>query len=260
MPPHEYPTSCADPEHRSHACRARAILRRCAVLMAATLVLRGVPAVGQERPSYHVSWGDGLSIGSAGVVYLLPRALGLPKGGPSCAPCDPATLPGVDRLAVHSGSAAANIGSDVALATVAGFSAYAVFRGLPPPQRRGNAVVLASALGWTAASAEWLKVIVRRKRPVLYTPDALAAADDRESQKSLPSGHSSIAFAAATCYLVIANREHLAHRVRNSILLYAGAVGVSALRVAAGKHFPTDVLASAGLGIGIGWLVPTIHR
>src|SRR2546427_2994218 len=40
---------------------------------------------------------------------------------------------------------------------------------------------------------------------------------------------------------------------------YAGAVGVSALRVAAGKHFPTDVAAGAALGSGIGWLVATIH-
>ena len=44
-----------------------------------------------------------------------------------------------------------------------------------------------------------------------------------------------------------------------SILLYAGAVGVAALRVAAGKHFPTDVVAGAALGSAVGWLVPTIH-
>jgi len=60
-------------------------------------------------------------------------------------------------------------------------------------------------------------------------------------------------------YFVIAQREHLPHRTRNTLLLYAGAPGVTALRVAAGKHFPTDVLASAALGSGIGWVVPTIH-
>src|SRR2546422_2189805 len=81
----------------------------------------------------------------------------------------------------------------------------------------------------------------------------------RESQQSLPSGHASLAFAAATSYLVLARRQHLRHRRRNAILLYAGAVGVSALRVAAGKHFPTDVAAGAALGSGIGWLVATIH-
>src|SRR5439155_19669771 len=117
----------------------------------------------------------------------------------------------------------------------------------------------ASTASWTAATSEWLKVLVRRKRPVLYTSDAITAATDPESQQSLPSLHASLAFAAATSYLVIARRQHLPHRRRNTILLYAGAVGVSALRVVAGKHFPTDVLAGAALGSASGWVVPTIH-
>src|SRR5207249_5722685 len=74
-----------------------------------------------------------------------------------------------------------------------------------------------------------------------------------------PSGHASVAFAAATTYWVLARRERLPHRTRNTIFLYAGAAGVAALRVAAGKHFPTDVLAGAALGSAVGWLVPTIH-
>src|SRR5881409_743085 len=126
-------------------------------------------------------------------------------------------------------------------------------------QARGNAAVLANSVAWTAATTEWLKVIVRRKRPVLYTGDATAAAADKENQESLPSGHASVAFAAATTYWVLARRERLPHRTRNTIFLYAGAAGVAALRVAAGKHFPTDVLAGAALGSAVGWLVPTIH-
>src|SRR5438093_4685476 len=123
----------------------------------------------------------------------------------------------------------------------------------------GNFAVFANTASWTAASTEWLKVLVRRKRPVLYTSDGAGAAANPENQRSLPSGHASLAFAAATSYLVIARREHLPHRTRNTLLLYAGAVGVATLRVAAGEHFPTDVLAGAALGSGIGWLVPTIH-
>jgi membrane-associated phospholipid phosphatase len=53
--------------------------------------------------------------------------------------------------------------------------------------------------------------------------------------------------------------EHLRNRTRNSLLLYLGAAAVSALRVEAGKHCPTDVLAGAALGSGVGWLVATIH-
>jgi membrane-associated phospholipid phosphatase len=159
---------------------------------------------------------------------------------------------------VRSISRTADIASSLALAGVGAATAFAALS--TPGLRRGNFAVLADATTWTAASAQWLKVAIHRMRPVLYTSSAPSAVGDRNNQESMPSGHAALAFAAATSYFVIARREHLAHRVRNSILLYAGAVGVSALRVAAGKHFPTDVLASAGLGIGMGWLVPTIHR
>jgi len=237
------------------------------VLAAVCLLAAPGPIVGQRAAvpaaaaaaAYRVTWGDAASVGTAGVLYLLPASLGLPHGGPSCAPCDPGTLPGVDRWALRPVSGTADVASDLVLAGVAGFSAFAGRAGVPAQRWRGNVTVLANTATWTAATTQWLKVLVRRKRPVLYTADALAAATDRESQLSLPSGHTAFAFAAATSYLVIARRQHLAHRSRNALLLYAGAVGVGALRVAAGKHFPTDVLAGAALGSAIGWVVPTIH-
>ncbi len=225
------------------------------------LVLASRPLVAQEpaAAAYRVTWGDAASVGTAGVLYLLPAALGLPHGAPSCAPCDPATLPGVDRWALRPVSETGDVASDVVLIGVAGFTAFAGLHGLPAQQWHGNFAVFANAASWTAASTEWLKVLVRRKRPVLYTTQAATSAADPESQQSFPSLHVSLPFAAATSYLVIARREHLPHRTRNTLLLYAGAVGVAALRVAAGQHFPTDVLAGAALGSGIGWLVPTIH-
>src|SRR3989441_5426986 len=224
------------------------------------LVLAGRPIVGQEPAApYRATWADAVTVGTAGVLYVLPGALGLPHGAPSCAPCDPATLPSVDRWALHRVSVTGAAASDVALAGVAGFTAFAGVHRLPPRQWRGNFAVFANAASWTAASTEWLKVLVRRKRPVLYTSDAVTAASDPESQQSLPSLHASLAFAAATSYLVIARRQHLPHRTRNTLLLYAGAGGVAALRGAAGQHFPTDVAAGAVLGSGIGWLVPTLH-
>jgi membrane-associated phospholipid phosphatase len=213
----------------------------------------------QTHPAYRASVWDVASVGTAGGLFLLPKALGLPRGTPSCAPCDPSTLPSVDRWAAFRGWQPANVGSSIALAAVAGAGGYLVLNDVSSNLAVANAAVLANAASWTLASAQWLKVVVRRKRPVLYTAAAAAAAGSRESQESLPSGHTSAAFAVATAYLVIAGREHLPHRPRNTILLYAGAIGVAALRVAAGKHFPTDILAGAALGSGIGWLTPTLH-
>src|SRR3989475_9530583 len=158
-----------------------------------------------------VTWGDAASVATAGVLYVLPGALGLPHGAPSCAPCDPATLPGVDRWALRPVSATGDVASDVVLAGVAGFTAFASLQDLPAQQWHGNFAVLASAASWTAASTEWLKVLVRRKRPVLYTSDAITAATHPEDQQSLPSLHPSLAFSAATAHLVVGRRQHPPH-------------------------------------------------
>src|SRR2546427_5610286 len=210
------------------------------------LVLAPRPMVGQAPAApYRVTWGDAASVATAGVLYVLPGALGLPHGAPSCAPCDPATLPGVDRWALRPVSATGDVASDVFLAGVAGFTAFASLKDLPAQQWHGNFAVLASAASWTAASTEWLKVLVRRKRPVLYTSDAITAATDPENQQSLPSLHASLAFAAATSYLVIARRQHLPHRRRNTILLYAGAVGVAAPPGPAPQKFSNGAVGGA---------------
>lgn len=228
--------------------------------LTAALVLFAVsgPSALAQAP-YSLRWGDAVSVFAAGVAALIPEATKLPKAAPSCAPCDPASLPGIDRAALHTFSGAAGTASNALLAGVVGFAGVASLDGANGAQRRGHVAVFANSLAWTYAATDWMKVVVRRKRPVLYTPGAVAAAIDPNSQRSFPSGHASVAFAAATTYLMVARRERLPHRTRNALFLYAGALGVSALRVAAGKHFPSDVVGGAALGTGIGWLAAKVH-
>ena len=233
--------------------------RVLAVVLLLSVPVRPAPAQTAPAVRYRVTWWDAASVSSGAVLYFTPDILGLPHGGPSCAPCDPATIPGVDRWALRPASSTGNVGSDVVLTAVVGWAALSGLGGLPPAQWQGNLATFANTAVWTQVAAEWLKVLVHRNRPVLYTSDAVAAAGIRDNQLSMPSAHTAVAFAAATSYLVVSAREHLAHRPRNALLLYAGAVGVGTLRVAAGEHFPTDVLVGAALGSAIGWLVPTIH-
>jgi membrane-associated phospholipid phosphatase len=231
------------------------------VLAVLLIVLPGARAWAQSSsaPVYRANGWDVASVVGAGALYFVPSLLDLPDTAGACGPCDPATLPGIDRWAVHTVSNAADIASGVALLAVGAGAAYAGLHGTTDQQLRGNFAVFASTAAWTLTSAEWLKAVFRRERPVLYTADASAARADRDNYKSFPSSHTALAFAAATSYLVMAERQDLPHRERNAWLLYGGATLVGALRIAAAKHFPTDVLGGAVLGVGIGWLVPTIH-
>jgi len=232
------------------------------VIVWSLFTVSGTTAAAQDTspgPIYRANWADFALVAGTAVVAVLPGVLKLPKGPPSCAPCDPSGLPGIDRWVVGRNSALAQTSSTVLVLGVGGMATYWSVHGESSAQARGNFAVLANSIGWTAASTEWLKVLIRRKRPVLYTSDAAAAAPVPDNQRSLPSGHTSVAFALATSYLVLANREHLPHRTRNALLLYGGASSVGVLRMTGGSHFTTDVLAGAALGAGIGWLVATIH-
>jgi len=234
------------------------------VVIALTLLAATNRAAATQTPDahpvrYRVSAWDAASVAAGGVVALIPDAAGLPTGPAPCGPCDPTSVPSIDRAALHNASGGANTASSVLLLGVAGLSGLASLDGATAPQVRGHVAVFANSLTWTLATSEWLKVLVHRNRPVLYGAPDPAAVADRDNRRSLPSAHASLAFAAATTYLMIAQREHLPHRTRNAILLYAGALGVAALRVAAGKHFPTDVAAGAALGTGMGWLAARLH-
>ncbi len=232
-------------------------MRRLAVAITLCTVAAR-PAAAQT--SYRVAWWDAASVVAAGGLSVIPDAAGLPHGPPPCAlPCDPVSLPGIDRAALHTFSGSAGTASSVLLAGVVAGSGLASLAGATPAQVRGHAAVYANALAWSLATSQWLKVLAHRSRPVLYTADAAAAASDRDSRRSFPSGHAALAFAATTAYVVMAGRERLPHRTRNAVLLYAASLGVAALRVSAGKHFPTDVAGGAALGTGIGWLAAKVH-
>jgi len=229
---------------------------RCLVVFTLLAVL-GRTGAGQAP--YRATWWDAASVVTAVGFGLIPAAAGFPHGLPSCAPCDPASLPGIDRVALHTFSGGAGTASTALLGGVVGFASLVALDGATATQARGRVAVYGNSLAWTFAATEWLKALVHRSRPVLYTADAPAAASSPDNRRSFPSGHASVAFAAATSYLVMARRERLPHRTRNAVLLYTGALGVAALRVAAGKHFPTDVAGGAALGVGIGWLAARVH-
>ena len=105
-----------------------------------------------------------------------------------------------------------------------------------------------------------IKWIAGRKRPVIiaapfdFHPFAggLHGLIHAESGLSFPSGHTSLAFATATCLAAALPRW--------AVLFFLGASAVAAERVLENAHYSSDVVAGAGLGVLCGWIALTLTR
>src|SRR5437660_11182482 len=125
--------------------------------LAAALVLLAVSGTSARgQAPYSVRWGDAASVVAAGVVALIPEATKLPKSGPSCgssAPCDPASLPGIDPSALHTFSGSASTTSTVLLAGVIAIAGLRSSDGATAAQRRVHVAVSGNSLDGTRATA-----------------------------------------------------------------------------------------------------------
>lgn len=196
--------------------------------------------------------GQFLSVGASGVVTLVARSLHLHEMPPDCAPCDPASVPAFDRWAISS---QVDLYADLSDYLLLGL-ALGTWADLAAAEGGKAALASVEAAGWALAVTELGKAVIGRKRPVMYTEGARAAARDRESLRSMPSGHASVAFALATSY--IASTDHRGNKIP-AVLAGATAVSIAVLRVAAGSHFPSDVTVGAFVGMGSVGVVHTIR-
>ncbi|HEY6636135.1 MAG TPA: phosphatase PAP2 family protein [Solirubrobacterales bacterium] len=109
----------------------------------------------------------------------------------------------------------------------------------------GEDWVVAGILGPVAIGLNFVvKVIVRRPRPVLEGLPPLGGAP---SSLSFPSAHATSSFACATAMTRIAPE---------AAVLFVLAAAIAACRPYLGMHYPSDVLAGAALGVGLGLIAP----
>lgn len=218
-----------------------------AILLPLAGLALSAPAVAQELPRARTATvGDAVSAAVATALLVSPRVFGWGPDSAGCAPCDPQDLLGIDRVAVHP-----RVAQWDGLSTLGLFGLVGVT--LVDLGRRGDGlpymVASLQAALWTEAVTEALKAGVGRERPVLYTSDATPEdAGDRNNVRSFPSGHTSVAFSLATSYW-LSRRELTGSPGVPGWLAVAAAGGVGVMRIAAGKHFPSDVLAGAALGM-----------
>ena len=138
-------------------------------------------------------------------------------------------------------------------------AAYAGDHGWDTASSVGRDALVAAALGVPAVQGDWrgdlqaggsmlaaggatwaLKELVHERRP------------DRSDDRSFPSGHTSVSFAAATTL-----EKRFGWRV--GLPAFAVATFVGAARVQSDKHYVHDVLAGAVIGTASGFLLTSRH-
>lgn len=113
-----------------------------------------------------------------------------------------------------------------------------------------------TAIGYGAASllSAGLKRLVKRPRPYVARPDVIVKRDRDAGPFSFPSGHTTSAFAVATCLSL----SYQTWYVTAPSFLYASFVAYSRMRL--GMHYPADVIVGMILGIGSGVLTWQLDR
>ena len=208
------------------------------------------------QDSSAVGVGDAVSITAGGVLLFAPALL-LKPDSVTCVPCDRSEVPVFDRWIISRERPFWGRTSDLLLIGI-GVSSWLNMSDEGTNGRAGMAASFQSLL-WAEGVSELVKRIVKRKRPVLYTREGIPVAGHARNQESWPSGHAAGAAALAASYWLTRNQfSSGGQNDTHAWILAAGAVSVAALRVAAGRHFPSDVIPGLALGVLSASVVHTV--
>jgi membrane-associated phospholipid phosphatase len=231
---------------------------------------------GQSQPGFQGSSGV-LALGkqdyfwiSAAILAAIPAQIRYSD----MAPADTGSLDRrkdlwvMDRWAAGRYSPKAGLASDLLILPLAALpvaaTAWDSYRGR---QTWGGAFADAVVYGEAMALSSSLDLLVRslrvHPRPLVYGKDAPAKERlSGEASGSFYSGHANAAFLSAVYFSCTYSLRHPDSDHQG--LIWAGSMGaatlVAGLRVAAGKHYLSDVLTGAAAGSLFGWAFPYLHR
>jgi membrane-associated phospholipid phosphatase len=212
-----------------------------------------------------------LALTGASLAVTLGAELAKERLAPSsCRWCEPPALDARarDLLVLGYGKQAARVSDlTVGLVLPAGIVAHQLLaaRDAGGSARDGwvDVLLVTEAVAISTNLNQLVKFAVARQRPfVRYGNFAEPGrTPDPDDDLSFYSGHTSTAFALATAAATV---SHL-RGYRSTPWVLGGGLGVATvvgyLRIAADKHYLTDVLTGAAAGAAIGWAVPwLLHR
>ena len=245
------------------------------VIVVSFCLLSATSAVGQSLPPqltvptarlYNTNTKTDVLISAASVAGLGLATLIKPHVCPT--PCIDEQWIGMDeRFAGHSERKGLDHAGTVLVAIATGLpfllNISTSRQDLRPKQYWRDAAVLGETLLMTIAITEVVKNTTSRPRPFMRgLPDTDSRYGRRSSYRSFFSAHAAVAFAATMSYAKMHARSHPNSK---PALVYGFGIGLAAtggsLRVAAGEHYPTDVIMGALVGSAIGlFATPALHR
>jgi undecaprenyl-diphosphatase len=218
----------------------------------------------------------GIIIGAGAFAFLLEEINGTGEIRPQqISPnFDRSRLISIDRGAVNQTiDQSSRMTSNIGLFAAVGFAVLdPILTGIREKHVQAglvDSIIYAEAMTLTWGVTNLAKIAVRRPRPQAYIEADLHKNDpnysnsDTDSALSFFSGHSSMTatIAATATYLAFARAPRGSLRPWITLAVGTAATAFVAVeRVRAGAHFPTDVIAGAVAGAGIGVIVAHIHR
>ena len=232
-------------------------------LVALTLLASAMPSRADEPRPLDVSWTvDGTITGAALVVWGGSALAKNSLAPPSCRWCSANSLDTSVRNAVvwSNTRTAATLSDLLQFGVPVGVATYDVLaaRGsgsLAEPAK--DLLVIAEAIAIAGVLTQTAKYTFARVRPYAFFGHSDTARDDH---LSFWSGHTSVTFSAAAAGGTVARIRGYAGWEWVYALGLTAAAATGYFRMAADKHWLTDVLAGAVVGTGTGILVPWLHR
>lgn len=186
----------------------------------------------------------------------------IPEAERATTACDPSSLNFIDRPVAGRWSTGWSRYSDYMLWSLGAAPIVVLWADAGFANMLNDVVVIYQSTLIAASLSGLSSMTAGRGRPYVYgTTAPVETRSGPEGSLAFFSGHTAMAFALSTSTFWTLQRTH----PRGALpwvalgLGSAAASSVGLARVMGGRHFPTDVLAGAIVGVGIGTLIPMLH-
>ena len=235
-----------------------------------SIIFSPFPAAADNSREYHLDLIKETVLAAAGLSFTLAGShLIAHVHAPDPASLNRNDVPGIDRMALDRESKNADNFSDIMLDISSFLPCITAASMLFRESQVSNSQVIADLVMYAESSliisglTGIAKGSFHRSRPYAYDPSvSLATRGKRDASLSFFSGHTSAAFNGAVFACSVFQRQHPKSKLIIPFWIFglSAATATAIMRVEAGMHFPTDVLAGAVAGSFTGWLIPRLHE